>query len=74
MAMTSSFTDSAGGTPLLNPNHGDMVWAGLAAVSPADPGGNAPASLLTPEPENPPFSGDDCEGPGDQLCDQRGQF
>lgn len=72
MAVTSSFTDSAGGGPLLNPNRGDAVWAGLAALSPADPGGNVPASLLTPGPENPHSLGMTARGLGTSCVASKG--
>ena len=55
MALTSLLTDSAGNTPPLDPDGGDMVWEELAALSPADPGGTVPPSLLTPEPGKAPF-------------------
>ena len=72
MAVTSSFTDSAGGGPLLNPNRGDAVWAGLAAPSPADPGGNVPTSLLTPGPENPHSLGMTARGLGTSCVASKG--
>lgn len=55
MAVTPLLTESAGNKQDLEPDGGDTVRDECAALSPADPGGSVPPSLLIPEPGKPPF-------------------
>lgn len=55
MAVTPLLTDSAGDKQDLEPDGGDTMRGEHAALSPADPGGSVPPSLLIPEPGKPPF-------------------
>lgn len=55
MAVTPLLTDSAGDKQDLEPDGGDTMRDEHAALSPADPRGSVPPSLLIPEPGKPPF-------------------